>query len=274
MMIPARVEDLTPEWFSEILDRPVRSVDILDAHSGTTGRARVGLTVSSDLPDTVFVKLQPFVAEQRKFLRQIGLGVAEARLYANVGAELPVRAPRVWHADYDESEGAFVMVLEDLQACGCRFPSPSDDDMLDVAASMMDELAMLHATYRGQELSWLRTPSGMKRKPEDSETAGVRDVAYFLCNSLPVATRRAEERALLDRYRAALSKRGRWLQWSARRRPSRTSMPSGCSRSVLVPGDEGPFSARTAPASSAPRGAAPGHRRAVRRRPSRPIPSV
>ena len=84
-MIPARVEDLTPEWFSKI-----------------------------------FVKLQPFVAEQRKFLRQIGLGVAEARLYANVGAELPVRAPRVWHADYDESEGAFVMVLEDLQASGCH----------------------------------------------------------------------------------------------------------------------------------------------------------
>ncbi len=283
-MIPARVEDLTPEWFSQILHRPVRSVEILDAHSGTTGRARVGLTASSDLPDTVFVKLQPFVAEQRKFLRQIGLGVAEARLYANVGAELAVRAPRVWHADYDESQGAFVMVLEDLQASGCRFPSPSDDDMLGVAASMMDELAMLHATYRGQGLSWLRTPSGMKRQPEDSETAsrraqfivsaldqfademppvfrylgdlyaaraldivalfndgertlihgdthngnlfvdagrtgfydwavagpgpGVRDVAYFLCNSLPVATRRAEERALLDRYRSALSKRG------------------------------------------------------------------
>jgi aminoglycoside phosphotransferase (APT) family kinase protein len=37
---------------------------------------------------------------------------------------------------------------------------------------------------------------------------GVRDVAYFLCNSLPVETRRAEERALLDRYRAALSEKG------------------------------------------------------------------
>jgi aminoglycoside phosphotransferase (APT) family kinase protein len=33
---------------------------------------------------------------------------------------------------------------------------------------------------------------------------GVRDVAYFLCNSLPVDTRRAEEKALLDRYRNAL----------------------------------------------------------------------
>ena len=69
MTIPARVEDLTPQWFSEILGSQVRSVEILDAHSGTTGRARVGLTATSDLPDTVFVKLQPFVEEQRKFLR-------------------------------------------------------------------------------------------------------------------------------------------------------------------------------------------------------------
>jgi len=95
MTIPARVEDLTPEWFSEILDSPVGGVEILDAHSGTTGRARVRLTASSDVPDTLFVKLQPFVEQQRKFLRQIGLGVAEARLYAAVGNELPVRAPRV-----------------------------------------------------------------------------------------------------------------------------------------------------------------------------------
>ena len=244
-------------------------MEILDAHSGTTGRARVGLTSSSDLPNSVFVKLQPFVPEQRKFLRQIGLGVAEARLYAEVGNELPVRAPRVWHSDYDRSEGAFVMVLEDLDASGCRFTGLSDDDILDVAASAMDELATLHAAYRGHELPWLRTPSGMRRKPKTPEMAsrraqfvvsavdqfaddmpsvfrrlgdlyaersldiialfsdgertlihgdthsanlfvdagrtgfydwavagrgpGVRDVAYFLCNSLPVATRRKEE---------------------------------------------------------------------------------
>jgi aminoglycoside/choline kinase family phosphotransferase len=286
--IPAQVEDLTPEWFSEVLDSPVRGVEILDAHSGTTGRARVGITGSSDLPDSLFVKLQPFVEQQRKFLRQIGLGVAEARLYAEVGNELPVRAPRVWHADYDAAEGDFVMVLEDLDASGCRFVRPSDDDVIDVAASMMAELATLHATYRHRELSWLRTPSGMRSKPDDPETAkrraqfivsaldqfaadmppvfgrlgelyaarsldiialfnegkrtlihgdthsgnlfvdagragfydwavagrgpGVRDVAYFLCNSLPVETRRAEEKNLLAQYRSGLARHGVTLE--------------------------------------------------------------
>ena len=252
---------------------------------GTTGRARVALSSSADLPDTVFVKLQPFAAEQRKFLRQIGLGVAEARFYATVGNDFPVRAPRVWHADHDDSDGSFVMVLEDLQASGCRFITPADGDILEVASSLVDELAVLHASCRNKDLTWLRTPSGMRRKPEDAEmrrpaspvhrlgsrsvrrrdatgvhsdrgtlrgtlaghrrlvqrgrahphprrpptaatssstgvarasstgrwsacAPGFRDVAYFLCNSLPVETRRAEEFNLLARYLAALATQG------------------------------------------------------------------
>ena len=232
----------------------------------------------------MFVKLQPFTEQQRKFLRQIGLGIAEARLYANVGNELPVRAPRVWHSEYDESDGSFVMVLEDLVASGCVFPSPSDDEMPSVAASLMDELALLHAGFRGHDLTWLPTPSGMRRKPGDDEVAarraqfivsaldqfaadmppvfrrlgdlytarsldvialfgegertlihgdahsgnlfvdggrtgffdwavagrgpGMRDVAYFLCNSLPVETRRSEQASLIARYRSALAAQG------------------------------------------------------------------
>ena len=284
MSIPVSVDDLTADWFSTIFDAPVDAARVLDAHSGTTGRARIALTSRSQVPDTVFVKLQPFAPGQRKFLRQIGLGVAEARLFAHIGNELPVRAPRVWHADYDESDGSFVMVLEDLEATGCRFVTPGDEDIVDVAESLVDELAALHAHFRSQDLGWLRTPSGMRSRPEDAEIAsrrarfivsaleqfademppafarigelyaarpleivalfnegdrtlvhgdthsgnlfvdgtrtgffdwavagrapGVRDVAYFLCNSMPIPTRRTEERALLDRYRAGLARYG------------------------------------------------------------------
>jgi hypothetical protein len=41
-----------------------------------------------------------------------------------------------------------------------------------------------------------------------SRAPGVRDVAYFLCNSLPVETRRAEQDSLLARYRATLAANG------------------------------------------------------------------
>ena len=65
MTIPSAVDELTPEWFTEVLNTRVDEVHILDAHSGTTGRARVELTASSHVPETVFVKLQPFAARAR-----------------------------------------------------------------------------------------------------------------------------------------------------------------------------------------------------------------
>lgn len=284
-MIPASVEQVTPAWLSEVLDADVAGVEVLDAHSGTTGRARIAVTADGRLPETLFVKLQPFDADQRAFLKIIGLGVSEARLYAAAGDELPVRVPQVWHSSFDEADGSFIMVLEDLEASGCRFAKPGDDDVLAVAESLVDELAVLHATYWGRDLDWLGrhalspgdTPDAGDRLamgaslvqsavdqfadqlPDDfrrmgevyvgrtrdvgalwnegertlihgddhignlfvdsgrtgfydwavaSRYPGMRDVAYFLCNSLPTEVRRAEEDALLARYRAGLAVRG------------------------------------------------------------------
>src|SRR5689334_18847258 len=102
--IPGTAEELTPDWLSEVLDTTVSAVEVLDAHSGTTGRARIGVKSDGDVPDTLFVKLQPFTEERREFLRTVGLGVSEAQFYAAIGNELPVRAPRVWHSSFDDAD--------------------------------------------------------------------------------------------------------------------------------------------------------------------------
>lgn len=283
--IPGSTDELTPEWFSGILDADVSAVELVDAHTGTTGRAKVRLTSTADIPETVFLKLQPFTPEQREFMAMVGMGVSEARLYAQAGDDLPVRVPRVWHADYDETDNSFIMVLEDLDATGCRFTSAEDDDVLDIANSVMDELAVLHATYWASDLSWLKAPAGMRNNKDGAKVAsraagfmqsavdqfadelppafrelgefyierfgdintlyregvrtlvhgdthignmfidsdgrlgfydwavtsalpGMRDIAYFLTNSIPTELRRAEERALIARYCAGLAERG------------------------------------------------------------------
>ena len=282
---PTEIDELTPEFFSEVLDAEVTAVEVLDAHTGTTGRARVRLTSGAGLPDTLFVKLQPFLPEQREFVKMVGMGVAEARLYAAVGDELPVRVPKVWHSSFDESDSSFIMVLEDLEASGCRFTSAEDDDVLEIAESVIDELALLHATYWQRDLSWLKAPSGFRNDKAGAKVAnqaadlmrsaldqfaadlppafeelgeyyvvnfadinalyregertllhgdthignffvdadgrlgfydwavasalpGMRDISYFLSNSLPTELRRAEERSLLARYCAGLAERG------------------------------------------------------------------
>jgi hypothetical protein len=37
---PLEVDELTAEWFSAALDADVQRVEVLERHSGTTGRAR------------------------------------------------------------------------------------------------------------------------------------------------------------------------------------------------------------------------------------------
>ena len=284
MTIPSTVDEITAVWLSEVLDTSVSAVEVVDAHSGTTGRAKIRIE-GAGLPETLFAKLRPFDDEQATFLSMIGLGVSEAQLYAAAGDQLPVRVPKVWHSSFDESDSSFIMVLEDLEASGCRFAHPDDDDVLAVAESLMDELATLHAAYWGQDLPWLGThalspgdsPEAQERMamgaaivqsaldqfsdrlpPEftklgeiyiarnrdigtlwnqgertlihgdnhignlfvdDGRTGfydwavacqypGMRDVAYFLCNSLPTETRRTEQDALIARYRSALSAGG------------------------------------------------------------------
>src|SRR4029078_8138685 len=111
----------------------VTSVTVLDRHSGTTGRAHLALTGQPSIPPTVFAKLAPFDEGQRKFGNVQGMGVAEARLYRDLATELPVRVPRPWYraleGDGRSADDRYVMLLEDLQASGCRFPSRDDPDI-------------------------------------------------------------------------------------------------------------------------------------------------
>jgi len=144
-VLPLDVADLTPEWFGDVLERDITGVELLDRSSGTTGRAQVALTGDPGAPKTVFVKLAPFDERQREFVTSVGMGVAEARFYRDLAAEIPVRVPGVWFA---QTEGErYVMVLEDLVASGCRFPHPKDADIAWRARDIVEQLAALHARF-------------------------------------------------------------------------------------------------------------------------------
>ncbi len=41
MAIPSSVDEVTPAWLAEALGTDVDTVDVVDAHSGTTGRAKI-----------------------------------------------------------------------------------------------------------------------------------------------------------------------------------------------------------------------------------------
>ena len=150
--IPTEVADITSTWLEGVLQAyapgaRLRSVDVIEAHSGTTGRARVLLAHDDpDLPGSVFVKLAPFDAEQRAFVDQQGMGVAEARFYAEIATDVPVRHPQPFYAAHDDA-GRYVMVLEDLHAVGARYPGHSDGDLAPFVERTIDVFAEMHAAF-------------------------------------------------------------------------------------------------------------------------------
>jgi hypothetical protein len=158
--LPLDVDDLTASFFSAALEADITQATVLDRHSGTTGRAHVALTGPGDVPPTVFVKLAPFDKRQREFVASTNMGVTEARFYGDLAREVPVLVPHVWFADTDGER--YVMVLEDLVAKGCRFPSPRDDDIAARALDIVEQLAALHAQFwdsprfaSDRDLAWL-----------------------------------------------------------------------------------------------------------------------
>jgi phosphotransferase family enzyme len=159
--IPVEVADLTAPWFTAVLGRSITKVEVVDQHSGTTGRARVVVHDESGVASPRFVKLAPFDERQRRFVDAVGLGVAEARFYRDLASRVPVRVPEVTYAAFDD-RGGYVMVMEDVEAAGGRFPSPRDDpaEVVAVVDSLVDEFARLHAAYWEDptldgELAWL-----------------------------------------------------------------------------------------------------------------------
>lgn len=173
MDIPVEVSDLTPEWMGAALGRPVERVEVLDAHSGTTGRVRLRLD-GHGAPESVFVKLAPFDEQQRAFVRMTGMGGTEARFYAVAAEDTPVRTPRVFHADV--AGDRYVMVLEDLIASGCRFPERAEADTEERAASTVVELARLHAAFWesprfGGDLAWVPDHAGLAMFDDPADAA-------------------------------------------------------------------------------------------------------
>jgi aminoglycoside phosphotransferase (APT) family kinase protein len=165
--MPDRPEAITPEWLSGALGKSVPGaqvarVEVIDRHSGTTGRARLRLEYApgSSGPATVFVKLPPFDDVQRQLVAFTDMGRREARFYEALAAETPVRAPRPWFAAHGDAPTDYIMVLEDLEAAGCTFPKDVEGHARAHGQQVIEALARLHAHFWEDarfdaEFSWL-----------------------------------------------------------------------------------------------------------------------
>lgn len=284
--LPQTPEEISASWLTEALAEThpgvrAKKVDLVDAHSGTTGRARIQVSWEGEgaPANSLFVKLPPTNEISKQMVLATGMGRREARFYQHVAAHVPVRVPRPLWAVSNEEGSAYLMLLEDLEVAGCVFPGPDDPKVLPLAESLMAALGQLHASYAiedgaevaiegieppmrndwGQILVESALTQFEAEMPEEFsrlgrlyleknaafqnllETGpstlihgdphignlflegrtvgfldwactavgvGVRDVAYFLCNSMPADIRRMHEKRLLAIYQESLAAGG------------------------------------------------------------------
>ena len=284
--IPASLEEIDPELLSAAVaprfpGARARSVEVVDAHSGTTGRARlrVAWEPGSDAPEALFAKLAPTDEIQRQMVITTGMGRREARFYDTLTDNVPVRTAASYATAWTDDGSGYWMLIEDLAASGCSFPSWRDPDQEGVAAGTLDTLARLHAGFwesprLQEEFPWIERPmrsdfapvlvqSGLEQFGDEMPAAfhelariyvehteavndlmdegpktlihgdahlgnlfldgaevglldwactcrapGLRDVGYFLCNSIDAELRRDREHDLVRGYLEALAKAG------------------------------------------------------------------
>jgi hypothetical protein len=148
--IPADISEVTPSWLAAVTGLPVEDCEI--------DRIGVGIGVSSALyrlalrgetcPGSLVVKL-PALDEAAVFTSTIlRMYIREARFFADLAGDAPVRVPVCHHAAVDEETSGFVVVMEDLG--GLRAVDQVAGMAPEDAERAVDGLALWHATWWGR----------------------------------------------------------------------------------------------------------------------------
>jgi hypothetical protein len=145
----------------------VGSVEVLEIHHGTNSNARLGVSYEGEqsLPETYFLKMLPLDPKRRETINKTGMGRRETLFYQNLADDVPMRVPRPYVAKLDESEGSFVLLLEDLESTNCKLADPVAGITLEQAANAMYDYAELHVRFedevvRKKEAGWVE-PMGL-----------------------------------------------------------------------------------------------------------------
>ena len=125
--LPENPADITLEWMQRALtfggNSDISRVSRLSAQPigedaglmGTMLRCQLAYDESPSLgPGSVIVKLASSDPKSLRINRRLGLYKREHAFYSRFAAHVPVRSPRLFYGDLDQSGQRFVLVLEDL----------------------------------------------------------------------------------------------------------------------------------------------------------------
>lgn len=150
--VPARPEDLTPEWLTAVLcgDRPgarVTDVRLGEGSEGTSSRRALTVTYNeagAGLPTALYAKSTPrFVS--RVLIGVTGAAGAEALFYGRIRRHLDIGAPAGYAGAWDPRSCRSMVLAEDVSVTrGATFPDGTVPVDFAGAQSMVREMARYH----------------------------------------------------------------------------------------------------------------------------------
>ena len=170
--VPSAPDTLTLDWLTAALCRDQPDARVVQCfvgapNVGSTTRRQLVIDYNSngdaaELPRRIFAKgSESFVSRLSTGLT--GIAAAEAGFYRDLRPRLDVETPAAYHAAFDASTFASMILLEDVASTkGVTFADPTVTTItLDLARSQLDLLATCHGTFWASpdldDLPWLRS---------------------------------------------------------------------------------------------------------------------
>ncbi len=154
MSFPITIEALSKEWLSDVLGTTVQSfsAEPLGEGVGILGLVTRVTLQAGNFPATLIAKFPSPVADNRGIADIYNMYWREYVFYTQIADAVPVRAPACYHAEFNQDNNDFVILLEDLkdyrvgdQVAGC---SPEEAELV------ITGLAQLHAsTWQPEQYS-------------------------------------------------------------------------------------------------------------------------
>ncbi|KAF5571028.1 aminoglycoside phosphotransferase [Fusarium phyllophilum] len=150
--LPLTVDELTKRWFTQILNKPVKDVEVIEIIHGTASKVSIKLTFQTDTDDStsiVCVKGESIPTFENLCLSSTPF--TNSKLSSTTTLPQSSRSPShpVSYAGTDTVNGQGIVVMADLKAQGYTFGNPLETWTVDRARTNVEQLATLHASTLG-----------------------------------------------------------------------------------------------------------------------------
>ncbi|KAM0563124.1 hypothetical protein ACHAPJ_001975 [Fusarium lateritium] len=149
--LPLTVEELNAPWFTKILGKPVKDVNVVDTIHGTASKILIELTFEDSTNDRICVKGGFNAAFLANFPVFFAIYRLEAEFYYHLAPKIKIPLPPTIYAGTDTVNGQGIVILADLKARGYTFGNPLKAWTVNLVQKGVEQLATLHASTWGKK---------------------------------------------------------------------------------------------------------------------------